>query len=285
MTRSRIGIAIAIASGIGVTSAAQAVAGPLVTPPSGWTGGANAELAKQTTAQPHFDGAKTTIEAERYDAPTPGVVLFVVRASATTTNPASAAGAELASLRDHGPNVEVVETDQRVDDANREVDATVTWRDRSTKTSDAARMLVAATSQSITAITGECLAASDAAQPLIDTCSAALVTLQLGVPVAQRIALVPAEPHAGGSTLPATPPVGASTTTPASASTMAPAPPSAATRPALPPIAVAQEDPPADKRPLIIGAGLVVLAAVFWWNRKRRARFAAEASDDAKGPR
>jgi len=30
--------------------------------------------------------------------------------------------------------------------------------------------------------------------------------------------------------------------------------------------------PATDRRPVFIGAGIVLLAAVFWWNMKRRAR-------------
>jgi hypothetical protein len=48
------------------------------------------------------------------------------------------------------------------------------------------------------------------------------------------------------------------------------------TRVVLPPMAIAQDKPPIDRRPIYIGAGLVVLAAVFYWNRRRRDRFDRE---------
>jgi hypothetical protein len=34
-----------------------------------------------------------------------------------------------------------------------------------------------------------------------------------------------------------------------------------------------------DRRPIYVGAGLVVLAAVFWWNRKRRERLERDYED------
>jgi MYXO-CTERM domain-containing protein len=50
----------------------------------------------------------------------------------------------------------------------------------------------------------------------------------------------------------------------------------------MPPIVVRQDtsEPASDKRPLFVGAGVVGLAAAFWWNRRRRERYAAEAAKD-----
>ena len=44
----------------------------------------------------------------------------------------------------------------------------------------------------------------------------------------------------------------------------------------LPPMVIAQDRPGVDRRPIYLGAGLIVLAAVFWWNRRRRDRFERE---------
>jgi len=62
------------------------------------------------------------------------------------------------------------------------------------------------------------------------------------------------------------------------------------TRVVLPPMAIAQDRPAVDRRPIYIGAGLVVLALVFYWNRRGRDRFEREetpeapaTSDDADG--
>lgn len=263
-------LAVAIVASLGTSALAE----PLATPPPGWTGGPNTELAAQAQAQPHFGTTGATIAAERYDAPAPGVVMFIVRASAPTTNAAAAAGAELAALRDHGPNVQVVETNQRVDDASKSVEASITWRDVSTKTTDTTRAILVATRDRITEVTGECLAANGTATTLVDACKAALQTLRVDVDVATRILFAPSTtdaPHTSSATntAPAMSTVPAMSTTPSS-------------RPSLPPITVPQDDPPWDKRPLIVGAGLVALACVFWWNRRRRARMTATASPAPK---
>ena len=51
----------------------------------------------------------------------------------------------------------------------------------------------------------------------------------------------------------------------------------------LPPIVVQTEPqrPTGDRRTAYIGAGLVVFALVFWWNRRRRERFEREDAGDA----
>jgi len=47
------------------------------------------------------------------------------------------------------------------------------------------------------------------------------------------------------------------------------------------PIVVAQDAKgTTDKRPIFVGAGLVVLAAIFWFNRRQREKF---GKDDADG--
>jgi hypothetical protein len=44
----------------------------------------------------------------------------------------------------------------------------------------------------------------------------------------------------------------------------------------LPPMVVPQDRAAVDRRPVFIGAGLIVLALTFWWNRRRRDRFERE---------
>ena len=56
------------------------------------------------------------------------------------------------------------------------------------------------------------------------------------------------------------------------------------TRVALPPMVVQHDRPEADRRPMYIGAGLIALALVFWWNRRRRDRFDREDADSSDSP-
>jgi hypothetical protein len=48
----------------------------------------------------------------------------------------------------------------------------------------------------------------------------------------------------------------------------------------LPPIDVARPAPAPDRRPVFVGAGIVLLAGLFWWNTRRRARLAEEDQDE-----
>lgn len=50
-------------------------------------------------------------------------------------------------------------------------------------------------------------------------------------------------------------------------------------RVALPPMVIRPEPPAPDNRPAYVGGGIVVLAALFWWNRRQRDRF--EREDEA----
>ena len=52
----------------------------------------------------------------------------------------------------------------------------------------------------------------------------------------------------------------------------------------LPPMVVQQDRLAADRRPMYIGAGLIALALVFWWNRRRRDRFDREDADPSDSP-
>lgn len=48
---------------------------------------------------------------------------------------------------------------------------------------------------------------------------------------------------------------------------------------------IPQDRPPADRRPVFVGAGLIVLALAFWWNRRRRDRFEREDQGAPVRPR
>jgi hypothetical protein len=119
----------------------------------------------------------------------------------------------------------------------------------------------------VVAVTGECLSRDDAAAPLVDACRAALDTL---------------DPGSGGTAPALVPPDPTAATPRAPAATMRDAPTAV-----MPPIEVPPPESTVDRRPIYFGAGLIVLALVFWWNRRRRDAHAhhdggdTEDADDA----
>jgi hypothetical protein len=212
----------------------------LVTAPVGWQGGANRELVEQTGRVGHFGGVHGVIEAERYDAPAPGVVLYVTKVSANVASPQDAAAAEFATFT-HGSLAPEVK--------DKALDASATWKDGDV--SGATRMIIAATSDRIVAIKGECYEGADANPKDAAACVQALATLDAGIPAADRVAL----------------------TVPAAAPPAAPAlssPRLTEQHVTMPPMTVKQDRPGPDRRPVYAGAGLIVIAAIFWWNRRRR---------------
>lgn len=251
--------------------AGAAYAEPLVKPPAGWAADVPQADALRAKANdmPHFGGAKSFATAEVYLAPKPGVALFV-----------TAVAAKVAAERDVAARVAVDELhatsqraalagsgiredawQERVDAPNKQIEATLTWRDTGAATVTHARMLVVADPENIATITGECVAAEGADAKLVDACKAALATLYPGLAADKRVAIGLAPT---GSQLT---PVGGGP----------PATMSDGSHTPLPPITVRQEDRSTDRRPVYVGAGIVVLAGLFWWNRRRRARFEKES--------
>jgi hypothetical protein len=213
----------------------------LVTAPVGWQGGANRELVEQTGKVGHFGGVHGVIEAERYDAPEPGVVLYVTRVSANVGAPNDAAAAELATFTHGSLEPEV---------KDKALDGNVTWKDGDVN--GATRMVIAATADRIVAVKGECYYGNDASAKDVASCVQALGSLDVGIAVKDRVALtVPAAP---APTVP-------SLTAPGLTEQHVP----------MPPMTVKQPTPGPDRRPVYAGAGLIVIAAIFWWNRRRRA--------------
>lgn len=247
--------------------AGSAHAAPIVTGPPGWKGAADPDLVTATGALPHFGaGAHGVIEAERYAPAEPGVVLYVTRVAANTADRDASARAELDALRGTRPDSIEDQPWQEHTDPDNRVEGTIGWRDPSTHVHFRSRIVIAATADRIAAVVGECMAADDAAQVSMQACTAALATLDTGIASAERVAL-----H-----LPASVPAAPATTSTSSSPTM-----KDGSHTPLPPIAVAHDEQPAsDRRPVYVGLGLVALAAVFWWNRRRREQFEREGQAD-----
>lgn len=209
----------------------------IVTAPAGWTGGASQQLVEQTGREGHLGGVHGVVEAERWDAPGGGLVLYATRVMATTASPGDAAAAEVAMI--HHPV-----TGDHVVDGLRVIETAWTEGD----VHGAGRLVIAASADRVVAVSGECYAG---AGKDVAPCTAALGTLDPGVAPKDRIAI----PEASR-----VPPVPQLTT-----------PGPSATHVTMPPVHLRQ-DAQTDYRPVYVGAGLIVIAAVFWWNRKRAAR-------------
>lgn len=211
-----------------------------VAAPAGWHGGASQELVEQSGRVGHFGGVHGVIEAERWDAPRPGVVLYVTKVSANIASPSDAATAELPSL---GSGAGEPETkDKQLDVQASVIDANA---------GHVSRMVIASTADRIVAVKGECYEGADANAIDVSDCVHALATLDTGIAVKDRVDLtvshVPAVPTLSGPSL-------------------------TDTHVSLPPMQVHQDAPGPDRRPVYVGAGLIVIAAIFWWNRRRAAQ-------------
>jgi len=215
----------------------------LIAAPAGWTGGANRELVEQTGRVAHFGGVHGVIEAERYDAPSAGVVLYVTRVAANIASPSDAAAAEVQTIAHGTPSVEA---------KDKALDVQTSWRDGDVAVTS--RMIIAATADRIVAVKGECYEGTAAAALDVKHCIDALAALDPGIAAKDRVGL--AVPTA---TAPAATP--STLTTPSLTDSHV----------SMPPMAVHQDAPGPDRRPVYVGAGLIVIAAIFWWNRRRAA--------------
>jgi hypothetical protein len=289
-------LAVAVLAG----GTALAAPGSLVTAPAGWRPDPEqeAELARRFAAVEHFGGLAATTAAEVHVPPRSGVALCATRATAALPDAAAAARAARAALDElratprraslTGAAAEEMFWQERVDPDARQVTAILHWREPVTHTVGNARIVVASDGRRIAAVAGECLAGPGAELAASSACINQLASLDPGIAPTERVALAPA------AASPVAPPARETSTAAEPPAAMAPAPdsqPPAAMAPApdsqppapprlidgtrivLPPMVIPQDRPAADRRPAFIGAGLIVLAVVFWWNRRRRDRF------------
>lgn len=247
-------------------------AGNWLAPPDGWHADAaqGKDVADQAGSVSHFGGATAVAAAQVYEPGKPGVVLYAIMVSAgRPDDPAAAARAEVDELHDTvkraalaGSGVGEDSWQDKVDAAGKLIDARLSWHDAGSGTKQSERLVIASDGATIVALTGQCIAASDADPVLFGQCEAALGTLDPGIDPAKRVALSLAAE-------------GAAPVAPAAGAPQLETPP----RPPIGPIPVAPAGKPTtDPRPVVIGIALVALAAVFWWNNRRRERYAKEST-------
>lgn len=252
-------VAVVVAALGGVAHAAP------IAPPPGWI-----EDPQLAARGPGRDGATLTA----YRAPVPGAVLYltrVERAAAPAVRDAIAT-AELdelaAAMRRQGASASSTGGSQRAVARPAQLEADLAWRDAAAGLTDRSRIVVAASEHTVVAVTGQCVLAGQPAPALEAACTAALATLDPEIAATARVPLAisalpqPAEPTGARMML------GDGARDPLPPMPVAP-----------PPRARAAED----RRPLYLGAGLVGLAALFYWNRRRRDRFADDADAPARG--
>jgi hypothetical protein len=154
---------------------------------------------------------------------------------------------------------------EKTDDAAKQVEATLAFHDTTNKIASTSRLVIVATADQLIAVSGECLARDDAQAEALAACKAALATLDPGGDPRQPVALAPSgtppperdDPVHNGPTI------------------------SEGPRQPLPPMVIQPDvQPNVDRRPVFVGMGIVLLAAVFWWNMKRRARLEDEDQDE-----
>ncbi|HET9987911.1 MAG TPA: hypothetical protein VFQ65_05310 [Kofleriaceae bacterium] len=251
-----------------VMLAGVAIAGPVVTPPAGWTARESPDLAKTTGEIGHFAAhAFATIGAAEIKPATDlGVTLFATKVAMKIANDPAAVRAEVDTF--HGASQRAQLTGSVVQEQGwqekadaKQVEATLAFHDTTNHITSTSRMLVVATADQLIEVTGECLARDDADPVALAACKAALATLDPGADARVAIALAPAgtaaperdEPVHSGPVI------------------------SEGPRTPLPPMVIRPDtQPDVDRRPVFIGAGIVLLAIVFWWNMKRRAQLEDE---------
>lgn len=273
--------ALAIVMLLGGLAQADAVR-PLVKAPAGWRADPEqaTQLAAKANALSHFGGARALATSDVHIAPEPGAALFVTAVAGKVGADARDGSARIAVDELHdattraalaGSGIVVDSWETKVNPATKEVHGSLQWRDTKANTQTNARIVVVADAETMVAITGECLTTTGAPPALAAACVAALATLDPGIEPAKRVAVALAAP---GTPVPE--PVAPPPTTMRGPSTM-----SDATHTPLPPIQVSPpEKPPADRKAVYVGFGIVILASVFWWNQRRRARFEKEEDAD-----
>lgn len=244
----------------------------MVKPPPGWTADSPlaVKLSKDSSALPHFGGRQSLVTTEVYR--NGQAALFVHQISAAL------AGAE-GPARDRAASEELHElilaakrlgATAKVDRLNATaiagnlVEGWLRWHDDATTVVSGHRMVVAADEQQVVAVHGECLSPQTTPAAVQKACDDALASLDPGIAPDRRVKLSVIA-HAAE---PAPEPAGSAK--------QAPSLVESGERPSLPPMQIPQEQREADRRPIYVGLGLIVLAVIFYLNRKNREKLERE---------
>lgn len=247
--------------------------------PAGWRADDNEAkaIAAKANTLPHFGGAAAVATTQVLLASDgPGALYVTAIAGKVGEHRDAAARVEIDSFLATGKraqlmstNVSTGRTSSSVNAAKQQLEIELEWSDVDTQTQ--ARLIIAADAENMIAVTGECVFAASTTEASRKACEQALKTLDPGIAADKRVVLALAP---DGTEPPAT--EKPSPTIPRLPSTM-----SDGSRTPLPPMNIPTETKrTTDRRPVYVGLGIVLLAAVFWWNRRRRERFDAEGPND-----
>ena len=235
-------------------------------PPAGWVADSKTavSLSKRLGDMPHFGGLRSVVVTEVFQ--TTGASLYVTKMSASIAGLDEAARNKAASAQLDEVMVlaparmigkAITEASDAKDSANpHALEGTHRWHDSDTKITSNSRIVIAADAQQLVAVIGECLLAADVAKDVDAVCAASLATLDPYLAPASRVDLAIVKSPAPAPA-PASPGSGPSLV-------------DSGERPSLAPMEIPQAQREPDRRPIYVGLGLIVLAAIMYWNRKNR---------------
>jgi len=256
---------------------AQADNAPLVTPPAGWKqdSAQATALAAKANEVSHFGGLRSLASSDVYVAPEGGAALIITAVAGKVTPADRDVAARFAIDEVHEATSRAALGSNAITEDSWATKAVVEqklvrgdlqWTDKSVGMQTYAVIQIVADDENIVSVTGECEIAN---AKLAGACLAALTTLDPGIPLAKRQPIGLAAP---GTPLSA-PPV-------ASPAQRPPSTLSDGSHTPMPPMTVPTKEKPAtDRRPVYVGLGIVLLAAAFWWNQRRRARFEKDSDE------
>lgn len=273
--------ALALSVALGGLGVAAADTSLHVTPPTGWSVDASeaAALAAKLGSLPRFGGAPAQVSAYVFVRPDARAALHVtVATAALAVRRGEAARAELDSFlaaptraQLTGAQPGVTRRAEQLDRSAHQITAELEWSDPLAGTSTRAALVIAADVATMIAVSAECITAEGTPAAVAQACAQTLATLDAGLPLDRRVAFALAP--AGTPPPPDEEAAGPRASAMAARPAVAPATMSEGPRAPLPPIVLRPQVPRAhDRRPVYVGLGMVMLAALFWWNRRRRER-------------
>jgi hypothetical protein len=250
-----------------VAATATVASADAIQPPAGWH--ADAKRAAEVAAAGKEDGS--VIVAYMPAQADAGIALFVTTAARRGTT----LDAEVADFHHNtGSGDGQSSNNNRTPDS---ADSRLSSRDPSTHIAREARLLAKLDGDLVRSAVGECLMRDDADRALVDACKASLDTLAI-------VAAVSSAGSAAGSAAPTGDPWGEAAPSVPSALPQVRAPQMFdGSQYYMPPVEVPPADPGIDRRPILFGAGLAVLALAFWWNRRSRNRAHDDRGDGHDG--